>query len=81
MYWLFRSVSAHKRKSLTLHILKGNLTVLFTQLRNTLSIMDTAQLCKLYSESTRFEIQVTEGNTGVASSFRPLYKRIMRQYV
>ena len=43
--------------------------------------MDTAQLCKLYSESTRFEIQVTEGNTGVASSFRPLYKRIMRQYV
>jgi len=33
--------------------------------------MGAAQLCKLYSESTRFEIQATEGNTYWGRQFFP----------
>jgi hypothetical protein len=33
--------------------------------------MDAAHLCKLYSESTRFEIQVTKGNTDWGRQFFP----------
>jgi hypothetical protein len=33
--------------------------------------MNAAQLCNLYSESTRFEIQITEGNTDWGRQFFP----------
>jgi len=33
--------------------------------------MDATHLCKLHSESTRFEIQVTEGNTDWGRQFFP----------
>jgi hypothetical protein len=34
-------------------------------------MMDAAQLCNLYSERTRFEIQITEGNTDWGRQFFP----------